>query len=284
MAPPTYGDLGKQARDIFSKNYHVGAVKLDLKTKTSSNVEFAVAGTSINDTGRVNASFETKYLFKDWGCTLKEKWTTDNTILTEVSFQDQLVKGSKILVNANIAPQSGKKTGAVKTSLKGECFNTNVDFDFDSLNNGTVINGSLVLGHQGWLAGANLSFNPQQGKLNKTNFALGYQDKDIQVHTNVSDGKEFLGSLYQKINKNLDGAISVSCTTGNSTPIFSLGGLYRMDEETQIKARINNKNMIGLAFVRTLRPGIAFTLNAIIDGKNFNQGGHKLGMGIDLEA
>lgn len=39
--------------------------------------------------------------------------------------------------------------------------------------------------HQGWLAGANLSFNPQQGKLNKTNFALGYQDKDIQVHTNV---------------------------------------------------------------------------------------------------
>lgn len=199
MAPPTYGDLGKQARDIFSKNYRkwrdrrqhhqslvlvddssnlfspqlflsfrlnrslspttrirltttansaadVGLVKLDVKTKTASNVEFAVNGTSINDTGRVNASFETKYLFKDWGCTLKEKWTTDNTILTEVSFQDQVVKGSKILVNANIAPQSGKKTGAVKTSLKGECFNTNVDFDFDSLNNGTVINGSLVLG------------------------------------------------------------------------------------------------------------------------------------------
>lgn len=107
--------------------------------------------------------------------------------------------------------------------------------------------------------------------------------------------------------------MSVTCTSGNSTPIFSLGGLYRMDEDTQIKvslsplslliyaylivlisrqhfslslmqARINNKNMIGLALVRTLRPGIAVTLNAIIDGKNFNQGGHKLGMGIDLEA
>ena len=39
--------------------------------------------------------------------------------------------------------------------------------------------------HQGWLAGANLSFNPQQGKFNKTNFAIGYQDKDFQVHTNV---------------------------------------------------------------------------------------------------
>lgn len=283
MAPPTFADLGKQARDIFSKNYHVGLVKLDVKTKTQSNVEFAVNGTSINDTGRVNASFETKYLFKDWGCTLKEKWTTDNTILTEVSFQDQLIKGSKFLVNANIAPQSGKKTGAIKTSLKGEHFNANADFDFDSLNNGTVINGSVVLGHQGWLAGANLSFNPQQGKLNKTNFAVGYQDKDFQVHTNVSDGKEFLGSIYQKINNNLESAMSLTCSSGNSTPIFSLGCLYRMDEDTQIKARINNKNMIGLAFIRTLRPGIAFTLNAMIDGKNFNQGGHKLGMGIELE-
>ena len=121
-------------------------MKLDVKTKTQNNVEFAVNGTSINDTGRVNASFETKYNFKDFGCTLKEKWTTDNTILTEVAFQDQLVKGSKFLVNANIAPQSGKKTGAVKTELKGEHFFANADFDFDSLNNGTVINGSVVLG------------------------------------------------------------------------------------------------------------------------------------------
>lgn len=55
---------------------------------------------------------------------------------------------------------------------------------------------------------------------------------------NRSDGKEFLGSIYQKINKHLDGAMSVTCTSGNSSPIFSLGGLYRMDEETQIKVSL----------------------------------------------
>ena len=126
----------------------VGIVKLDVKTRTKNNVEFAVNGTSINDTGRVNANFETKYFFREWGCTLKEKWTTDNNILSEISFQDQLIKGSKFLVNANIAPQSGKKTGAVKTSIKGDHYNVNADFDFDSLNNGTVINGSVVLGYK----------------------------------------------------------------------------------------------------------------------------------------
>ena len=123
-----------------------GLVKLDVKTKTQNNVEFAVNGVSVNDTGRVNATLETKYFFKDWNCTLKEKWTTDNTILTELQFDDQFIKGSKLLFNGNIAPQSGKKSGAIKTALKGDCFHANADFDFDSLNNGTIVHGSLVLG------------------------------------------------------------------------------------------------------------------------------------------
>lgn len=44
---------------------------------------------------------------------------------------------------------------------------------------------SVQCSHQGWLLGAQLSFLPSQGKLNKTNFALGYQDKDFNLHTNV---------------------------------------------------------------------------------------------------
>ena len=31
MAPPTYGDLGKAARDVFGKGFHFGLVKLDVK-------------------------------------------------------------------------------------------------------------------------------------------------------------------------------------------------------------------------------------------------------------
>jgi len=30
--------------------------------------------------------------------------------------------------------------------------------------------------------------------------------------------------------------------------------------------------------------GVKLTLSSLIDGKNFNQGGHKLGLGLDLEA
>ena len=40
MAPATYGDLGKTARDVFGKGYHFSLLKLEVKTKTTSGVEF----------------------------------------------------------------------------------------------------------------------------------------------------------------------------------------------------------------------------------------------------
>ena len=183
MAPPTYADLGKQARDLFAKNYRknccfrlrlrqtnrskdgsndrnhsngittnvlltlidFGLIKLDVKTRTPKGVEFTVNGTSNNDTGRVNASLETKYYFRDLGFTLKEKWNTDNTLATELAVEDQLIKGSKLSFNANFAPQSGKKSGSIKSSLKADHFNANADIDLDY--GGALFHGSAVLGY-----------------------------------------------------------------------------------------------------------------------------------------
>lgn len=39
--------------------------------------------------------------------------------------------------------------------------------------------------YQGWLAGAQLSFDPSKSKLTKTNFAVGYEAPEFILHTNV---------------------------------------------------------------------------------------------------
>ena len=67
MSPPSYSDLGKNARDIFSKGYHFGLLKLDCKTKTKSGVEFSSGGSSNQDTGKVFGSLETKYRIPEYG-------------------------------------------------------------------------------------------------------------------------------------------------------------------------------------------------------------------------
>jgi voltage-dependent anion channel protein 2 len=53
MAPPSYSDLGKQARDVFGKGYHLGVLKLDAKTKTSTGVEFSNEVNFNQDSGKV---------------------------------------------------------------------------------------------------------------------------------------------------------------------------------------------------------------------------------------
>ena len=67
MAPPTYGDLGKQARDVFGKGYHFGVLKLECKSKTQNGVEITAGGNNTLDSGKVAGSLETKYKIKEHG-------------------------------------------------------------------------------------------------------------------------------------------------------------------------------------------------------------------------
>ena len=90
MAPPKYGDLGKQANDVFSKGYNFGLIKLEVKTKTNTGVEFTTGGNSNLETGKVAGNLETKYQVKDLGMTLTEKWTTDNSLNTTVDVVDKV--------------------------------------------------------------------------------------------------------------------------------------------------------------------------------------------------
>lgn len=107
MAPPTYNDLGKSARDVFGQGYHFGLFKLDVKTKTNSDVEFCCGGVSNQDTGKVFGSLETKYKFKEYGLTFSEKWNTDNTLGTEVSIANKLLNGLTVGYNCTFSPQTG---------------------------------------------------------------------------------------------------------------------------------------------------------------------------------
>jgi len=282
MAPPCYADLGKQARDLFSKNYHFGLVKLDVKTKTPNGVEFNVNGSSNNDTGRVTSSLETKYLVKDHGITIKEKWNTDNIMAAEITVEDQLLKGLKFGVASTFAPQSGKKTGTVKAAFKHDAIHLNTDVDLDYA--GAILHSAAVLNYQGWLAGAQLSFDPSKNKLTRTNFAIGFSAPEFILHSNVNDGQEFAGSVYQRVNDRLETGIHMAWTASTNGTRFGLGCVYKLDSDSSLRAKVSNTSQIGLGFTHRLRDGISLTLNALIDGKNFNQGGHKLGLGFDLEA
>uniref|UniRef100_A0A8C3G633 Non-selective voltage-gated ion channel VDAC3 n=1 Tax=Cyclopterus lumpus TaxID=8103 RepID=A0A8C3G633_CYCLU len=265
--PPSYADLGKAAKDIFSKGYGFGVVKLDLKTKSQSGVEFNTSGSSNTDTGKAAGSLETKYKMKELGLSFNQKWNTDNTLATEVTVEDQVRARSK-------------KSGKLKSAYKRDFVNLGCDVDFE----GPIIHAAGVLGYEGWLAGYQMAFDTAKSKLAQNNFALGYRAGDFQLHTNVNDGTEFGGSIYQKVNEELETAVTLAWTAGSNNTRFGIAAKYKLDKDASLSAKVNNASLIGVGYTQSLRPGVKVTLSALIDGKNFNAGGHKVGMGFELEA
>uniref|UniRef100_A0A3Q1EID7 Non-selective voltage-gated ion channel VDAC3 n=1 Tax=Acanthochromis polyacanthus TaxID=80966 RepID=A0A3Q1EID7_9TELE len=269
--PPAYSDLGKSAKDIFNKGYGYGVLKLDVKTKSQSGVEFATSGSSKTDTGKSVGHLETKYKVKELGLSFNQKWNTDNTLTTEITMEDQLAQGLKLGLDTSFVPNTGKKSAKLKTAYKRDFVNVGCDLDFDMA--GPTVHAAAVLGYEGWLAGYQLAFDTAKSQVTQNNFALGYKAGDFQLHTDVNDGTEFGGSIYQKVNSNLETAVHLAWTAGSNNTRFGIGAKYQLDKDSSVSTKVNNACLVG-----------RLTLSALIDGKNVNGGGHKVGMGFELEA
>ncbi|XP_049434191.1 voltage-dependent anion-selective channel protein 3 isoform X1 [Epinephelus fuscoguttatus] len=280
--PPAYSDLGKSAKDIFNKGFGYGLLKLDVKTKSQSGVEFATSGSNNTDTGKSGGHLETKYKVNDLGLNFSQKWNTDNTLTTEITMEDQLAKGLKLGLDASFVPNTGKKSAKLKTGYKREYLNVGCDLDFDMA--GPTVHAAAVLGYEGWLAGYQLAFDTAKSQVSQNNFALGYKAGDFQLHTSVNDGTEFGGSIYQKVNSNLETAVHLAWTAGSNNTRFGIGAKYQLDKDASLSTKVNNACLVGVGYTQTLRPGVKLTLSGLIDGKNVNGGGHKVGLGFELEA
>uniref|UniRef100_A0A8V0ZHC7 Non-selective voltage-gated ion channel VDAC2 n=1 Tax=Gallus gallus TaxID=9031 RepID=A0A8V0ZHC7_CHICK len=193
-----------------------------------------------------------------------------------------IAKGLKLTFDTTFSPNTGKKSGKIKSAYKRECLNLGCDVDFDFA--GPAIHGSAVFGYEGWLAGYQMTFDSAKSKLTRNNFSVGYKTGDFQLHTNVNDGSEFGGSIYQKVSDNLETAVNLAWTAGSNSTRFGIAAKYKLDSTASISAKVNNSSLVGVGYTQTLRPGVKLTLSALIDGKSINAGGHKLGLGLELEA
>uniref|UniRef100_A0A2K6UPD8 Non-selective voltage-gated ion channel VDAC1 n=1 Tax=Saimiri boliviensis boliviensis TaxID=39432 RepID=A0A2K6UPD8_SAIBB len=214
--PPTYADLGKSARDVFTKGCGFGLIKLDLKTKSENGLEFTSSGSANTETTEVTGSLEPKYRWTEHGLTFTEKWNTDNTLGTEITLEDQLARGLKLTFDSSFSPNTREKNAKIKAGYKREHINLGCDMDFDLLG----------------LAGYQMNFETAKSRVTQSNFATGYKTDEFQLHTNVNDGTEFGGSIYQKVNKMLETAVNLTWTAGNSNTRFGIAAKYQIDPET----------------------------------------------------
>lgn len=283
MAPPKYDDLGKEAKDLINKNFHFGIIKLEAKTTAKNGVDFTTEGSHNTDTGNVAGSLETKFKYADYGVTFSEKWNTDNIIATTISVDDKIAKGLKLDFDTTFAPITGKKSAKVKAAYKGcDFLHTTADVDFDFA--GPTVHGSGVFAYKGWHAGYQASYDTANSKLTANNVSLTYKDGDFVLHSGIIDASKYVGSVHHQVNSKLAAAALLNWTSGSSTSNFTVAGKYTIDDDTYIKAKLDNNLRFGCSYVQSLRPGIQLTLSSLINAKSLEQGGHKLGLSLNFDA
>ena len=81
--------------------------KLDLKTRASTGINFNVIGEHNTETSRTTGSLEAKYVVPAYGLTFLEKWNTDNLLKFELTADDQLAQGFKVVFDATLVANTG---------------------------------------------------------------------------------------------------------------------------------------------------------------------------------
>jgi len=280
--PPSYSDLGKSARDLFNKGFHFGISKLEVKSRTSTGLQLTSGGQLYGDTGKVNAFLESKSGPSSNGLGVTFKWNTDNVINTTWEVKDKLLKGSKFSVDSSHDLSKHSRTGKAKFELINDLASLALDSDLNLA--GPIINSSTVVGHNCWLAGMEMTYDANKGKLVKNNLALGFVKGETALHANVNDGQIFGASYFSKVNPKVQVGLNLGWTASSNTANGGLAVKYILSKDTSVKAKINSSSQLGLGLQQNLRDGFSITLSSLIDGKNLNQGGHKIGCCLEFQS
>ncbi|KAG5441019.1 Voltage-dependent anion-selective channel protein 1 [Clonorchis sinensis] len=279
MAPPSFSDLGKDAKDLLTKNYFFGV----LNVKFGSSVGDHKLSSNFNQhfkAKKIASDIEGKISFPSYGATYCEKWTSEDVLKSELTIEDKLVKGMKQTFSYSRQVFDGLSSASITNGFKSDTVNANVDVFFKSAI--PDITPSLVVSHLGYLAGVDFKLDSTNRQLQRANFAVGYQVPEFAFHGLISNwGKCFGASISQRITDRFELAGSVSWSRDTEQVAWSVGSKYVLDEQNGhfVKAKLDHLTRISLSLTTYLTKKFQFSLCGMFNGPEMPQ----LGLGFDLE-
>jgi len=283
MAPPKFADLGKEARDLLSKNFHLGTVKIEAKTKSSEGVAFTAEGSHNTGNGDVAGSLEGKVTLAPYGVTLTKKWNTANVVSGTIGVENKLIDGLKVDLDGSLSPVTGKTSTKVKTDFTGVP-NLRTTLDVASADfTAPSIHLSGVAAYKSLHLGVQASYDTAASKLVENNACVAYQAGGVAIHAAIMNRSKYSYSVHHAVSDNLQVAAALQCEAGAETGL-TVGGKYALDKTAFVKAKVDHKLNVGVSYSQTLLAGVQATLSASLNGKTLDQGGHLLGVQLNFDA
>ncbi|KAL5469530.1 hypothetical protein EMCRGX_G030795 [Ephydatia muelleri] len=272
---------GERSTALLKKNtennFDFPKFKLSLKTKTESGVEFETNGSHDLDKSRTQGSLKTKLKFADQGVVVSESWNTNAELDTELTYEPSRFQGVKLTLSSSFLAASGHKTGKLRAGYRREYFSGEGDVDLQVT--GPVVKASGVLMYKGWYAGYLLGYSTATAKLANNDVAVGYQGNDFTVHSSLAD----IQDLHTSVSSKTEVGLTTNYNVQTSNVSLGVAGKYTLDDGAVLKTKVNNLGQVGISYSQNVRDGVKLTLSTLVDGRNINAGGHKLGVALDFE-
>ncbi|KAI0283938.1 eukaryotic porin/Tom40 [Russula aff. rugulosa BPL654] len=287
--PPSWKDLGKSSNDLLGKDYHFNGTSLEVKTSTPSNVTFKVDGSRDSKTSQVFGNLEGKYSDKAHGLTITQTWNTANALRNQIELDNQIAKGLKLETTTTLNPDKNTKSVLLGAAYKQPGLHSRAVLDVFT---GLTLTADTVVGRDGFLAGAEASYNITEGRVTKYSAAAGFSAPEYAVTLHgLSNLSTFAASYYHRVSPDVEAGAKAIYDTNATSPAVSLevGTKAYLDSAAFIKAKINNSGILALGYTQALRPGVKASFGLALDTQRLNDASplgpaHKVGAQFVFEA
>lgn len=289
MSPPPFSDLGKQARDILTKGYHLDYLKFEFKNaKGPKDVELASTCIHSLDQNKTTGTIELKKKLQEYGLTLLGKWNTNGVASTEVSNQDQILQGLKLSADTCYSFSEGSSKGShVKGAYVNDRCALNGEIEIGK-EESSFLTASAVVCSQGILAGLQTKFNIQSSDMDSYTIGGGYVTSDLVLNALYHNGEKMNISCYSKLMSELEGVVDLGYYFESGEPRIECGIKYSCDGSSAFRAKVDltnvNLNRIGLGYQQKIAQGVTFFVSAQLNAGGTEENGHKFGLAVEFEA
>jgi voltage-dependent anion channel protein 2 len=168
------------------------------------------------------------------GLTLTQAWTTANALDTKLELDNNIAKGLKAEILTQYLPAKQSKGAKLNLYFKQPNLHARAFFD---LLNGPSANFDAVLGHEGFLVGAEGGYDVQKAAITKYSAAIGYSVSQYTAAVTAANNLSvFSASYYHRVNQQVEAGAKATwdSKTGNSVGL-EVASKYRLDPSSFAK-------------------------------------------------
>ncbi|OMJ16280.1 Mitochondrial outer membrane protein porin [Smittium culicis] len=289
MIPPKYADVMKPANDMFGKDFPIGVDKLEVKTKAANGTAFTVTGSRSSATGGINAEFtaKTSNLLKN--LTITDKINTNNQFTVELESDNAFAKGLKIDAASVISLAGDGKAPSLKSNLFFKQDNLHFHLSSDLLN-GPVVSSNAIVAQNGFLVGAEVSYDFAKANVKASNLLVGYAASDYNAVIQTSNTfNNVTAAVFQRIRPGvLDTASRATVNLNQKADAafakMEVAAKYSLDKTSFVKAKVASDGNLGLAYSQIIRPGVTALFAASANLGNLPESKNLVGFSLTFES